>query len=555
MIGFSHHVYSARNMQSAMARCQFGARRPRCLRCEGSTVECADPLASDDFLRRATPHRAQTSGRAVALVVIVLTLAVAVAGALLLWRRARVPVVAREAPPKLGPLRAEPASPQLSVRIGEAVQFSVEAEGAQEYTWSVWGRPVSRDAAWSYIPGPEDAGPQLVKVTISGADGSRIRRIWDIDVQAPVAPELIDVRPTPGIIAIPAGEEARFSCAARIAGTRSSVPPGPLHFEWTVDDATVREDERPGSLGSSELVLPAMSPGVLRVVARVSEIDRVAALAEWTVVVAPPNLKLIRATAPKAIERNLADPLELAVRMEPADTPASYEWSVDGQVASRGTEGTFEFQASSVGTHRIIVTATAREQVVGKEAWVVQVIAPEPTAVATATVTEPPPPAPVAPTETAVASVPKTIPTSPPQTTPAATAESIPPPPTAPASVPPVPAPPPPTGALAEAEVRHWLGEYARAWSRKDVEALRGMGQVRNEEQAERLERYFASVDALEVEVHVRAVSIEGDRAQVEFERTDTLTDPSGKRRELRLPPLRKEIERGPSGLRFTSPG
>jgi hypothetical protein len=113
----------------------------------------------------------------------------------------------------------------------------------------------------------------------------------------------------------------------------------------------------------------------------------------------------------------------------------------------------------------------------------------------------------------------------------------------------------PATGTLAEADIRRWLDEYARAWSRKDVDTLRGMGQVRNEEQAERLVRYFATVDSLEVAVHVRAVRIDGDRAQVEFERTDTLTDPSGKRRELRLPPLRKEIERGPAGLRFTGPG
>ncbi len=477
----------------------------------------------------------------------------AVAGVALLLRRARQPSVTREAP-KLGGLQATPVSPQVSVRIGEAVQFSVAAEGAREYTWSVWGRPVSRAATWSYVPGPEDAGPQLVKVTISGADGRRIRRIWDVDVQAPTAPELMDVRPPAGILAVPAGQEARFRCTARVAGTRSSAPPGPLRFEWMVDDEKVREEERSGGLCSSELVLPPMKPGVRRVVARVSEIDRIAALAEWTVVVAPPNLRLVRATKPKALERNLAEPLELAVRVEPAEAAASYEWSVDGQVASRGNEGTFEYQASSPGAHRVIVTATANGQVVGKEAWTVKVRAPEPTAVAT--VTEPAPAVPVASTGTVVASVPKTPTTTPPEAAPEATAKATPPaPPTATLPLPAAPATPPATGTLAEAEVRRWLDDYARAWSRKDVDTLRGMGQVRNEEQAQRLVRYFASVDALEVAVHVRAVHIEGDHAQVEFERTNTLTDPGGKRRELRLPPLRKKIERGPAGLRFASPG
>jgi len=31
--------------------------------------------------------------------------------------------------------------------------------------------------------------------------------------------------------------------------------------------------------------------------------------------------------------------------------------------------------------------------------------------------------------------------------------------------------------------------------------------------------------------------------------------DPSGRRRELRLPPIRKQIERTPEGLRFTGDG
>jgi hypothetical protein len=33
----------------------------------------------------------------------------------------------------------------------------------------------------------------------------------------------------------------------------------------------------------------------------------------------------------------------------------------------------------------------------------------------------------------------------------------------------------------------------------------------------------------------------------------DTVTDPSGRQQQLRLPAMRKEIERTPEGLRFTS--
>jgi hypothetical protein len=77
------------------------------------------------------------------------------------------------------------------------------------------------------------------------------------------------------------------------------------------------------------------------------------------------------------------------------------------------------------------------------------------------------------------------------------------------------------------------------------------MGQVRTAEEAAQLARYFRSVDDLAVAVRVIALSVAGDRASVEFERTDTVTDPSGRRQQLKMPPIRKEIERTPDGLRF----
>jgi hypothetical protein len=100
--------------------------------------------------------------------------------------------------------------------------------------------------------------------------------------------------------------------------------------------------------------------------------------------------------------------------------------------------------------------------------------------------------------------------------------------------------------------VRRWLQEYAQAWSRKDIGALRRMGQVHSSAEAEQLERYFKSVDELRVDVRVLALEVHGESAAVEFERTDTVTDPGGQRHEMRHPPLRKQIERTPSGLRFT---
>ena len=85
------------------------------------------------------------------------------------------------------------------------------------------------------------------------------------------------------------------------------------------------------------------------------------------------------------------------------------------------------------------------------------------------------------------------------------------------------------------------------------------MGQVQTAEGAASLERYFRSVGDLHVDVRVRALRIDGSRAVVELDRVDTITDPAGRRRELRLPPLTKELIRTAAGLRLVdeshSPG
>jgi len=53
---------------------------------------------------------------------------------------------------ELGPLEVTPPAKQLSVRVGESVQFSAGAPGALGFTWTVWGRPVSFASTFSYAP-------------------------------------------------------------------------------------------------------------------------------------------------------------------------------------------------------------------------------------------------------------------------------------------------------------------------------------------------------------------------------------------------------------------
>jgi hypothetical protein len=293
-----------------------------------------------------------------------------------------------------------------------------------------------------------------------------------------------------------------------------------VRFRWEVDDRVVRRDVRGDAAGSSEVTLSDLVPGEHRVVARVTEDGRASSVVEWTLAVAAPPpapapvappvppARLIARPPPGRLERRDGEAVTVVVTADPAVRDLSYEWSLDGRRVQHGASGRFEQQVLAAGRHRLAVRAIADGAPVGELVWNVVVRPPAP-------------PNPAAPPDTIVEA-----PSGPP--------------------------------ALGEQEVRGWLDEYARAWSRKDVAALRRMGQVRNAAEAERLERYFATIAALHVEVRAVAVRVEGERAQVELERVDTVTDPSGRRQELRLPPLRKQIERTPEGLRFvadTGPG
>jgi hypothetical protein len=232
----------------------------------------------------------------------------------------------------------------------------------------------------------------------------------------------------------------------------------------------------------------------------------------------------------------------LAARVEPAGDATVYRWLVDGRVVQEGDAGRFHYLPIEPGRHRITVTAQAADLDVGSAAWVIS-----------ARAAPAPPPAvaavPPARTPPAIAAVPAAR-------TPSPTAAAAPRPALVETarSTPPEPAAQAPAG-LREDEVRRWLQDYAAAWSRKDVDALRRMGQVRSPTEVDRLTRYFRSIDDLRVEVRVVALKVDGDRAAVEFERTDTVTDPAGQRRELRLPTIRKAIERTGQGLRFADGG
>ena len=448
----------------------------------------------------------------------------------------------------LGPLEATPAGVQLSVRVGESVQFSVGAAGAVGYTWTLWGRPVSFAPRFAYVPVPEDAGWQQVTVEVTGRGGQRAARTWDVGVIPPTPPVLDELTPPAGEVALGRGERGAFRCRARVPAAR---PADRLAFEWVLDDQPLLREEQPAAGGVSALELPPAETGTHRLRVRVTEDGRCASIAEWTIAIAQPETphpaapaepapepprvaaipppepaparpQLVHAPGPRRLEGSPGQRLVFETRVEPESTSVSYRWTLDRRAVHAPEPGRFAYEPGTAGRHTVAVTVSADGRTIGRDAWVVTVRA-------SAIARTPPPPA----------------------AEPAAPRAAAPPPVVAAA---PPPEPPAPSPALAESEVRAWLAEYALAWSRKDVAALHRMGQIRSAAEAAELERYFRSVDELHVDVRVLALSLDGERASVEFERTDTVIDPGGRRQELRLPPMRKRIERTPEGLRF-SPG
>jgi hypothetical protein len=451
-------------------------------------------------------------------------------------------------PGELGPLQVTPPVTQLSVRIGESVQFSAEAAGAASYTWTLWGRPVSSSSAFSYAPAPEDAGWQQVAVEIAGPGGRHLTRTWDVGVVAPTPPVLEEVTPPPGALTLGVGERGAFRCRARVP---AALAADRLAFEWALDDRQVLREEHPASGALSALVLPPPESGDHHLRLRVTEDGQSASIAEWTIAVAAPEPappepaaesppvtappppeaptpRLMRAPGPRRLEGHVGERLVFETRVEPNSTKAAYQWTLDRRPRRTRIPNRLDYEPTTPGRHTIEVAVSIDDRPIGGDAWVVTVPAPE-----------------VALTETPPASEPsdEAALDAPPAAAPAPPSESA-----APATTAPAPE-------LAESEVRAWLEEYASAWSRKDVGALRRMGQVRSAAQAAQLERYFDSVENLRVDVHVLGLRVDGKHASVEFERIDTVTDPSGRSQELRLPPIWKEIERTPTGLRFTDRG
>src|SRR5262249_23936281 len=168
---------------------------------------------------------------------------------------------------KLGPLVAAATGSHVALRIGETIRFTAEAEGAVGFTWFVWGRPVSFAPSWSFTAAPEDAGWQQVTLEVTGRQGLRTTRTWDVGVAAPTLPEIENLEPAAGSVVIADGERGTFRARAHLPGAR---PQDRLAYEWSLDERPIFRDEQPADTSTSELVLPPPGAGSHRLRLRVT---------------------------------------------------------------------------------------------------------------------------------------------------------------------------------------------------------------------------------------------------------------------------------------------
>jgi hypothetical protein len=392
------------------------------------------------------------------------------------------------APDLAGHGEAAPAERKLKLPVGDHIDFMAPAGAGERAQWTLDGAASGSGAAWTFSPTASDVGPHVVSVAGSDGGGRTMHR-WDVRVTPPRLPRVTGFAPDASTLSVEIDKpiELRFDA-------RPGTPGETVQVRWTVDGAFAGD--------GNTLLWASSEPANLRARAMAMGSFGGAVARDWLIMVRlPPPPTTTTEPATRAAD---AGPGEIAG--PPGPQPA--------EQGRRGEE------------------------------------APEPEAR-----TEPAP-EPVSPPTTEMARA-ETPTTEPPPTPPP---PPPPPPPPSPPPPPPAPAPPPQAAvasrgttapAGADDEVRRLLDRYAAAWRNHDVGELRRIGQITSDSQAADLERYFAKVEDLDVEVHVLDIQNDGDRSTVRFTRRDRFRDPTGRMVSQESPPIEKHVVRAPDGLRF----
>ncbi len=403
-----------------------------------------------------------------------------------------------------GPAGATPDDRKVSVRVGDHVDFAVDPGADGHARWRLDGTTMSTGTTWTFAPAAADVGRHVVTVTAGEGEAAAARR-WDVRVTPPRLPRVAVASPADATVSVEVGRDVVLRFDARPA-----TPGETVHIAWTVDGVPAGEGDtlrwhgdEPANVRARALAVGSFGAAVGR---------------DWSILV---RLPPTTTTLPPVREAERVEPLG---PLPPGDGEHR-----QGEVARHGAES----------------EAARAEPEPGTEPEALEAARPS-------TTTEPPREvARVEPSTTLPATLPPTTlpPTLPPPT--------LPPPP------PPPPPPPtlPPTAlasrgtersvAGTDDEVRRLMDRYAAAWRNHDVGELRRIGQVSSDSQAADLERYFAKVEDLDVEVNIIDIRTDGDRASVRFTRRDRFRDPTGRLVTKESPPIEKRLVRAADGLRF----
>ncbi|MGH8480207.1 MAG: hypothetical protein ACREXK_11675, partial [Gammaproteobacteria bacterium] len=465
--------------------------------------------------------------------------------------RWRVKVLDTNRPPRL--VAAMPATQTLTVKSGEAVRFSVQAEDpdredALAYVWNVDGARMAEGERFELKSGTPGAR-QRVEVAVVDRAGLSERRGWEIAVEAPPPlPPLAIRAASPKVgkgqeLVLVEGQSQTFSI--EVAGG----DPAALEYAWELDGKKQATGSRwtykaPASASRTKELRVVVSGGAGPPVEylwriRVNPANRPPAIVRFTPT--DTRIEVARGTAQRfTVEATDAD-----------DDPLAYSWLLDGRPLAKGTA--FEMDAKvPAGRHRVEVKVTDRSGQGATQRWTVAVA--EPASPPSITAVQPAAERITAETEggldfTVLASLAGDarkgavtyewrIDAGPSRST---TAGQF--------RLPPLPAGThkltvlavSPEGlksaprdwtievkaketrtALAESEVRDWLALYRRAWESKDVDLLIQLGEV-TRDRASQLRGTLAGYDDFRVEVKDLTIRIDADSARVTFRREDTI--------------------------------
>ncbi|MCW5890242.1 MAG: hypothetical protein KIT14_06785 [bacterium] len=320
-----------------------------------------------------------------------------------------------------------------------------------------------------------------------------------------------------------------------------------VQHRWTLDGHAV------GSAAQWSFAPAAADVGLHRIVVTVTAREGTVSRA-WSVRVLPPKAPELVDASPR--ETTLEVPartwlrFQIRIRTTPAASleEVAVAWSVDGVAAGEGE--TLRWRPPQPGSYRVRALATSSLGSAVAREWRVDATVPPPTTTTAplpiTTTTRAPMATTTAPRAT-TSSTTEPWPTTTTSTAPLPVTTST----TAPPPVPPTTVAPPPASGPGDAEIRALLDRYAAAWGRGDVDELRRLGQVTNDQQAAALRAYFAKTGSIEVRIELLAVVRDGGRTVVRFRRRDRFRNPAGGVVDEASPPLEKDVVEEPDGLRF----